>query len=133
MASEKATYWMVLGVLALAVTNGFVREHSGWAARLADRSVAMAEQASDLAAGYISMARQVPDRDDFRQVAGLRPQLAQVRSAMVRGRAEVVRVRVEGIRAQVMRDGVRAAINCPRQNFDVEIPQPPQISEDHTF
>jgi len=133
MASEKATYWMVLGVLALAVTNGFVREHSGWAARLADRSVAMAEQASDLAANYVSMARQAQDRDDFRQIARLRPQLAQVRSAMARSRAEVVRVRVEGIRAQVMRNGVRAVINCPRQNFDVEIPEPPQIFEDHTF
>jgi hypothetical protein len=133
MASEKATYWMVLGVLALAVTNGFVREHSGWAGRLADRSVAMAEQASDLAAGYITMARQAPDRDNFRQVAGLRPQLAQVRSVMARGRAEVVRVRAEGIRAQVMQDGVRAVIDCPRQNFAVEIPQPPQIFEDHTF
>jgi predicted NAD-dependent protein-ADP-ribosyltransferase YbiA (DUF1768 family) len=133
MASEKATYWMVLGVLALAVTNGFVREHSGWASRLADRSVAMADRASDLAAGYINMASQAPDRDDLRQIARLRPQLAQVRSAMARSRAEVVRVRVEGVRAQVMRDGVRAVINCPRQNFDVEIPEPAQIFEDHTF
>jgi hypothetical protein len=133
MASEKATYWMVLGVLALAVTNGFVREHSGWAGRLADSYVALAEQASDVAAGYVSMASQAPVRDDFRQIARLRPQLAQVRSAMARGRAETVRVRVESFRAQVMQDGVRAVINCPRQNFDVEIPEPPQIFEDHTF
>ena len=50
MDSEKAMYWMTLGVLALAATTGFVTEHRGWSDRLADRSVAMVSQASDVAA-----------------------------------------------------------------------------------
>ena len=55
MASEKAMYWMALGVLALAAANGFVTEHRGWAGRLADKSIAMAEQASEIAAGYCTI------------------------------------------------------------------------------
>ena len=56
MESEKAMYWMTLGVLALATATGFVTEHRGWSDRLVDRSVAVVSQASDVAAHYAEIA-----------------------------------------------------------------------------
>lgn len=135
MASEKVMYWTVLGVLALAVTNGLVNEHRGWAGCLADRSIAMADQiSSELAADYANLA--MPDRenaDALRGVVSARVHLARVQSTQARRQAEVVRVQVEGIRARVMEHRIHAVIACPRQNLVIDLPQPPQIFEDHTF
>jgi hypothetical protein len=133
MASEKATYWIVLGVLALAVTNGLVTEHRGWAGRLAARSIAMAEQASEIATGNAKSVMPDRENDDLRRVVSARVRLARVQSTLARHQAEVVRVQVEGIRARVMEHQIRAAIDCPQQNFVIDLPQPPQVLEDETF
>lgn len=52
MESEKAMYWVTLGVLALATTTGFVTEHRGWGGWLVERSIAMVSQASETGANY---------------------------------------------------------------------------------
>jgi len=75
MASEKAMYWMVLGVLALSVTNGLVSEHRGWAGRLSDRSIAMVEQASEIAAGYVNLGTPDRENDDLNQAVTWREPL----------------------------------------------------------
>jgi len=133
MASEKAMYWMVLGVLALSVTNGLVSEQRGWAGRLSDRSIAMVEQASKIAAGYVNLGTPDRENDDLNQAVSAQVRLARVRSALGRRRAEVVRVQVQGIRARVMERGIRAVVACPRQNLVIDLPQPPQIFEDDRF
>jgi hypothetical protein len=133
MASEKAMYWTVLGVLALAVTNGLVSENRGWAGRLADRSIAIAEQASEIASGFANLG--TPDREnaDLQRLVRDQVRLVHVQSTVARHQAEMVRVQVSGIRAQVMEHGVRAAIDCPPQDFVIDLPQPPQIFEDDRF
>ncbi len=97
MASEKAIYWTAGGVLALAVTNGFVGEYREWAGRLADKS--MAKQASEIAAGYATWG--APDRnsDDLKRLVRAQIRLARVRSTFARRQVEMARVQVEGIGA----------------------------------
>jgi hypothetical protein len=133
MASEKVMYWTVLGVLAMAVTNGFVNEHRGWAGRLADKSVAMVEHASKVAAGYAN--REAPDvqNDDLNRVVSAQVRLAGVRSSLARRQAEVIRVQVEGVRARILEQRIRALVACPRQDLVIAVPQPPQIFEEGTF
>jgi len=133
MAFEKVMYWMVLGVLAMAVTNGFVNEHRGWAGRLADKSVAMVEHASKVAAGHAN--REAPDvqNDDLNRVVSAQVRLAGVRSSLARRQAEVIRVQVEGVRARIMEQRIRALVACPRQDLVIAVPQPPQIFEEGTF
>jgi hypothetical protein len=133
MASEKVIYWTVLGVLALASVNGLVTERRGWAARLADRSTAIAEQASsELAASYANLT---PDRenDDLQRLVRDQVRLVRVQSTMARDQADMVRVQVRGIRARVMQHRVHAVIDCPPQNLVIDLPQPPQVFDDSRF
>jgi len=134
MASEKAIYWTAVGVLALAVMNGFVSQYRGWASRLADKSIAVVEQASEMAAGYVNLAAG-RENDGFkpteRAVVRAQVRLARVQSSLARHQAEMARV--QAIRAQVMEPGIQAVIACPRENLVITVPQPPQISEDGTF
>jgi hypothetical protein len=137
MASEKVIYWAVLGVLAMAVTNGFVNQHRGWAGRLADKSVAMAEHASKVAASYANP--EAPDlqndvqNDDLNRIVSAQVRLAGVQSSLARRQAQVIRVQVEGVRTRAMEQRIRALAACPRQDLVIAVPQPPQIFEAGTF
>ena len=132
MASEKVMYWTVLGVLAMAVTNGFVNEHRGWAGRLADESVAMAEHASKVAAGYANP--KAPDlQNDLNRVVSAQVRLAGVQSSLARRQAEVIRVQVEGVRARGMEQRIRAIVACPPPDLVIAVPQLPQTFEEGTF
>jgi hypothetical protein len=133
MASEKATYWTVLGVLALAATNGLVSEYNGWAGRLADRSIAVVQQVSSRLTTNDADLGMVSRDQDLRRVVSARIRLARVQSALARRQAESVRVQVNGIRARVMEHGIRAVADCPPQNFVIDLPQPPQILGDSRF
>jgi hypothetical protein len=133
MASEKATYWMVLGVLALAAANGLVTGYSGWAERLADRSIALVDQVAPGIATNANLGMLNRDDQAVNRMVSAQVRVARVQSAIRRRQAEAVRVQVNGIRTRVMEHGMRAVIDCPQQNFVIDIPQAPQILEDSTF
>jgi hypothetical protein len=133
MASDKATYWTVLGVLALAATNGLVSEYNGWAGRLADRSIAVVQQVSSQLTTNDANLGMLSRDEDLRRVVSARIRLARVQSALARRQAESVRVQVNGIRARVMEHGIRTVVDCPPQDFVIDLPQPPQILGDSRF
>ncbi len=133
MASEKVMYWTVLGVLAMAVTNGFVNEHRGWAGRLAHKSVAMAEHASKMASGRANPEAPDVQNDDLNRVASAQVRLAGAQNSLAHRQAEVIRVQVEGVRARAMEQRIRALAACPGQDLVIAVPQPPQIFEAGTF
>ena len=151
MASEKAVYWMVLSVLALAAVNGLVSEYRGWG-RLADKSIAMVEQASEMATGYADPA--TPSRmnvvrmnDNIGRIVCAQVRLAHVQSNLPRHQAEMIRAQVDAIRAQMLNQKmldqsmfdqrIRVAIAVrPRPNIVLDMPQAPepaQIIEHATF
>ena len=152
MASEKAVYWMVLSVLALAAVNGLVSEYRGWAGRLAESSIAMVEQASEMATGYAGPATPSPMNvvrmnDDIGRLVCAQVRLAHVQSNLPRHQAEMIRAQVDAIRVQMLNPKMldqsmldqssRAAIVArPRPNIVIDLPQPPepgQIIEHATF
>ena len=133
MASEKAIYWVTVGVLALAVTKGFVTEYRGWAGRVADRSVAMAEQASAIVAGYAESAMPVQQTHDLKQLACANARLARAQATLSRHRAEMIRVQVDGIRARAMQHQVRAVMDWPRENIVVNIPDVQEMLDADTY
>jgi hypothetical protein len=133
MASEKAIYWMTVGVLALAVTKGFVTEYRGWAGRVADRSVAMAEQASAMVAGYVESAMPVQQTHDLQQLACANVRLARAQSALARRRAEIARVQADGIRVRAMAHQVRAVMDWPSENIVVDIPDVQEMLDADTY
>jgi hypothetical protein len=118
MASEKAMYWGAVAVLALAGTNGLVKDHAEWAAQLAARAIAVMEQASGTAMRYASLADITLGNDGSgrTQIAVSRAQvrLACVQNTLVRRQAEMVRQQAERIRAQVMEHGPVVIVHLPR-------------------
>jgi hypothetical protein len=56
MDSEKAIYWVTLGVLAMATISSSVTAHTGWGDGLAERSIVLMSQASERASNYAQIA-----------------------------------------------------------------------------
>jgi hypothetical protein len=133
MASEKVIYWTAVAVLALAGANGFVNQYRGWAGRVAEKSIALAEQASGLAANYANLGSEDHNRGDLGRFVHARVQMACLQSTLARHRAEIVRARVQMMRARVVRHEIHAAFEGPGSNFVVHVPEMPQASDDNNF
>lgn len=125
--TEKTLYWTAVSVLALAAFNGFATGSRDWAGRVASRSIAMAEQASVLAAQYTG---QRADGADLAQCVRSQVQVARMRGAVARQQAEFVRMRVEGIRAQAMAREIRAVVDCPERNILTHVSDRIRLVED---
>jgi hypothetical protein len=133
MASEKAIYWTAVAVLALAGANGFVNQYRGWAARAAEKSIAMAEQASGLAASYANPGSQDHIRGDLGRFVDSRVQMACLQSTLARHRAEMVRAQAQMMRVRAVRHEIHAAFEGLGSNFVVDVPEMPQASDDNSF
>lgn len=98
MGSEKARYWMAVGVLALFVSNNFAARHEDEVRCLASRSVAAVEQVSGHATRLMAMAEMMLGRGEIRFVrtqtamAGAQARLASVQSVIARHEAALARV-----------------------------------------
>jgi hypothetical protein len=140
MESEKITYWITLGVLAMAATTGFVSEHRGWGDRLTDRSIAIMSQASEKARNYVEIASLVLGRGEVDPIDIAQPEIAvqnefqdvvqgEVGNQMACMQRVLVRHQVELARLQAMRVQVRILKHSPRtivwpaRNVVVEVPQ----------
>lgn len=140
MESEKAMYWMTLGVLALAAVTGFVTEHRGWSDRVVDRSVAVVSQASDVAAHYAEIADLMVGRGENdlsgsgRNVFEVGNQVqddvqAEVQARVACAQRTLVRRQAQLVRLQAIRVQVRALERAPRtivlpaRTMVIQIPQ----------
>ena len=130
MVSEKARYWMALGVAALFLSNSLVGGQSDWALRLADRSVATAQRISGQAMRYAVLAQVIVGRSEpgfvHAQNATARAQtrLALLQTAMARREATLARIQTERVRVLANHPVV-----CPRQNFVINVPEISEISD----
>ncbi|MGH9504246.1 MAG: hypothetical protein ACRD20_15465 [Terriglobales bacterium] len=137
MESEKATYWMTLGVLALAATTGFVTDHRGWDDGLAERSITLLSQASAIASNYSGVAGMVLGRAD-KDLALSRPSVVDIQTNVQMRVACAQRVlarrQAQFDRLQAMRVRVRALERAPRtmvwpnQNIVIAVPPTPEIT-----
>jgi hypothetical protein len=140
MASEKMVYWIAVSVLALAAANGFVSEYRGSATRLADKSIAMVDQASEMAAFYTDLATP-SEKDDLSRAVCAQVRLARLQSNLARHQAEMVVAQMGGLRVRLQGQAIPAEIGCPRvnivrPNIVIDLPRPPepaQILEDARF
>ncbi len=143
MESEKITYWLTLGVLAMATITGFATGHRGWEDRLALRTISMMSQASEVAANYAGLADSVLGRqeDDLANPAlavidvnndiqnDVQARLACAQHILVRRQAELVRLQAMRVQVQALQRAPRTIV-WPARNIVVEIPQPPETPED---
>jgi hypothetical protein len=104
MASEKALYWMAVGLLALFMGNHFVGKYDGKC--LASKEQAAAERMSGQATHLMAMAEVAMGRTSTRfDRAQAAMAMAQVRMASVQtqfARQQAACARLEGGRARMM-------------------------------
>jgi hypothetical protein len=138
MGSEKAWYWIAVGVLALVVSNNFAARHEDEIGRLASRSLAAIEQVSGQATHFVARAEMMFGRGETHFVgtqttlAGAQARLASVQCVIARHEAALARVQAEHARMAAMQE-LRGTVVCPRQSLRMVIPVPPAMRTDGTI
>jgi hypothetical protein len=122
MTSEKACYWVALGVVALFLSNHFLTRHRSLITELSDQSFAVAGQVSDHATRFVAMANVMFDRGSSRfarsqaRLACVQARFASMQAVLAR--REAVLARVEAQRARVIAiEPMPRAVICPRQRL----------------
>ena len=134
MASEKALYWMAVGVAALFLSNSFVGGR-GLTPSVADRSMATVQRISGKAVRYAMLAQMILGRGEAGVVqaqtatAGVQARLAVVQTAMAHREAAMSRIQTQRIRALAS----RGVVACPRQNLVINLPEVPVIAAEGTI
>jgi hypothetical protein len=101
MASEKALYWMSVGLLALVAGNSFLARHTAGLRSVARRSLVMAEMVSGHATGSLGRAEIVLGQRGMRfdhaqmAMACAQTRLAGVQAAMARHEGELANIETE--------------------------------------
>jgi hypothetical protein len=131
MASEKALYWMAVGVLALVMGNHFVSKFDGTC--LVEKARVAADRVSGKADRLMAMADVMLGRTstqiDRAQTVMVMTQtrLASVQTGLAR--QEAVCARVEAVRARMMvreqLQQMQLPVVCPRPQVRLMIPAPP--------
>jgi hypothetical protein len=128
MTSEKATYWMAVGLLALFVGNHFVSKFNGNC--LAEKARFAAERVSAKADHLTAMADvmlgRTATRFDCAQVAMAMTQvrLASMQNQLARGEAACIRLQASRARMIVLRQ-LPTPVVCPRERLEMVMPRLP--------
>jgi hypothetical protein len=132
MVFEKAAYWIAVGVLALCVGNHFAARQEDGVRRFASRSLAVIEQVSGDATGFMATAETMLGRGGPRfaqsqtTLACAQTRLASVQTLIAQHEGALARVEAEHARMFAMQPAGRT-IFCPRHNLKVVIPDAPAI------
>lgn len=125
MASEKALYWMAVGLVALVAGNHFVARFDGQ--RLADRSMVVWERLSGQSGHLFSTMLDTADSRCARSEAAMARAQARIASAqmsMARQDAACARLQAEKARLMAMEHMQEMSFRVVvPQNFRVEIPE----------
>jgi hypothetical protein len=130
MASEKAMYWMAVGLMALVMGNHFVSKFDGNC--LANKAQAAVERISGQATHLMAMAEVAMGRTSTRfdraqeAMAMAQVHMASVHTQMARGEAACARLEASRARMVIVRrlEQVQIPVVCPRQRIEMVIPQP---------
>jgi len=128
MASEKALYWVALGVAALFLGSHFAQRYDGGC--LAKRSLAAVQELSAEASQLMASAGLVLDRsslplvDAESEVARFQSQFASMDAAIAREQSACARMQAQQARRMALREvqHLRLETVCPRQALRLQVP-----------
>ena len=132
MASERAIYWMAVGVVALLLGQHFVSRYD--ARCLANRSLAAVQQLSGWTDRLMAMAESTLGRtapqflSTEAELAGIQTRFASLDSAIARQQAACARLQAEQARRMALQQvqQMRLEVICPRQRLRaVHLPATP--------
>ncbi len=128
MASDKALYTVAVAVLALGLGNSLANNQPEWLRSLTNRSLAVAQQASGRAEGYLGMAQLIlgGGQTSFGRTQALigrvQAQLGSMQAQMGRRQAQIARVEGEQTRMIAMQTVAHMKVTCPRITMKVSRP-----------
>lgn len=139
MASEKAMYWMAVGLVALSLGNHFVRGFDGRC--LADRSLAAAQRLSGHASRIVAMTEfmlggtSLPQWRTQTEIVRMQAHFASVDIASVRQQAACARIEAEHERRMALQQvqQMRLEVLCPRQTLRLNVQPPPAVPREGTI
>lgn len=129
MASDKAIYWLAVGVMAVGFLNSAVSSQ-GWLTRLERRSVQAANEISGQSLATLAQVNLAvrSDRCVRTQAAAarMRAKFSGVESAVARRQAEFARLQAEGVRVEAWHE-MHFDLVPQAQNVVIEIPRVPAL------
>jgi hypothetical protein len=138
MGSEKAAYWMAVGVLAVVAGGNFAARHADGVRCLADRSLAAVERVSAQGTRLMGRAEMMLGRGETRfartqtTLARAQTRLASVQTAVACREAAIARMQAEHARIEAIQQ-LRGTVICPRPNLRIVIPEPVEMRTDGTI
>jgi hypothetical protein len=130
MVSEKAAYWMAVGVLALFASNQFAARHEDGVRRFASQSLAVIEQVSRNATGFMATAQTMFGRSGVRfaqtqtTLACAQTRLASVQTLIAQHEGALARVQAGQSRMFAMQE-LHVPVICPRERIRMSVSQRP--------
>ncbi|MGA8150637.1 MAG: hypothetical protein WB952_06785 [Terriglobales bacterium] len=139
MASEKAIYWIAVGLMAVSLENHFAGRHDGQC--LADRSLAAVQRLSGETSHFMAMAGVMLSRTSLplvrtqTEVARIQNRLVTVDTVVAREQAACARLQVKRARLielqQLQQIHLKAV--CPRQALQLSGPRLAPVPGDGTI
>jgi hypothetical protein len=128
MVSQKLSYWMAVGAVALFFGNNIALRHGDSVRCLADRAMVAVEQFSGSATRYIATAEMMLGRGETHladvqtRLACAQTRLASVQTVIASHQAALALVEAEQARMVAIEHLDRAVV-CPRQSLRMSVPQ----------
>ena len=124
MASEKAVYWLAVGVMMVTLVNSTPIGRTDWMGALQDRSLQLADRVSSQASNYLAMVQvnlTPTSRCERAQMmtARMQAQFARMQSAMAREQAGLARLEAGRARVQARATCLEAAMERHRQEVQL--------------
>ena len=123
MVSDKALYWVALGVLALVAGNSVMSTHGDWVSCLGEQSLQVAQRVTDRAMMAVGRAGTIYDANGRSFPQGeLAAARVQTRLASIQGRlaSRQARLQAEKIRVITLTN-VKQRVICSRPEIRVEV------------
>ena len=134
MASEKATYWVAVGILALLAGNHFINKLDGLCLR--GRVLYVAERLSDSADRAADRTQGMFDRGSSRyarvqsRMAFAQSRMASVQSLLERKEAALAQAQALREQRMLIIDQMSSPVLCPRQKIEFVVPRLPANPDD---
>jgi hypothetical protein len=142
MKSEKAWYWVAVGVLALGLSNSLADREIGWARGLVDRFQAAEDQlvasASDQTSHFLDVASRLCGRNDLQTarvqltLARVQTRVACIRTTLAERQEAMARQEEERARA-VSTDRSTFSTTSPRQKSQETLTKAHPLPDEDTI
>ncbi len=138
MGSEKALYWLAVGMMGLLLINSAAVRHQDWLSSLKDPSVQLAEQLSGGSMAALNLAEMKLGSQSSQcartqaTAARMQGKFACMEAALARRQAWFARLKAQKAQLEA-RQQMRSPVMPQRQDFLTEVPEPKSLSSEGTI